>query len=127
MIHEGHIQYFTDKTQGDTAMEESKEQLQVIFQKTNGVCRICRGTEGPKLKFEHYGKEDEADGWEIEQTSGKSAPVDERWAVHISCNLHKGTGIKKTRKSHHPAAVLVPEQDMEIERWQAQLRGNAGL
>jgi hypothetical protein len=115
-------------------MEHTKQQLKLILQKTNGICRICRGTEGPKLNLSSYGNTEGPEGWEVEHLGAKALKGEDNpnnwWPVHIKCNSQKG--MKKTRKvrknhSSIPQAHLVPEQDLNLERMAAEIRGRAGL
>jgi hypothetical protein len=112
-------------------LDYNKEQLKLVFQKTNGVCRICRGTEGPKLDFTSYGKSEVANGWEVECLKVTNHIIadnpDNWWPVHIKCNSKKGTNkTKKVRSNRNlPPIPLVPEQDMNLERMAAQIRSRA--
>ncbi len=110
-------------------MAYTEEQLKAVFNKTNGNCRICRGTEGPKLKFSSYQKRDDADGWDVERLNSKGEDALQNWwPAHISCISEKGKeGTGGGKKKHFQDVVLLPEQDMELERYLAQLRGTAGL
>jgi len=114
-------------------MDYTEHQLRTIFEKTGGTCHLCQGKKGPKLNFSKYNNAAATDGWEVEQSGLKdgegSANPDNRWPAHIKCNRRKeGKKTRRVRRTHElPHAHLVPLQDMDIERWQAELRGRAGL
>jgi 5-methylcytosine-specific restriction endonuclease McrA len=81
-------------------MKYTDQQLELILQKTNGVCRICRGTEGPKLTLSNYGNAEVPEGWEVEHLNTRDLKGEDNpnslWPVHIKCNSQKG--MKKTKK-----------------------------
>lgn len=114
-------------------MEYTEQQLITIFNKTHGICHICQGKKGPELVFSNYGNKVVTNGWEVEYLNLKDGQgtdnPDNWWPAHIECNSRKGSKkTRKVRRTHElPRGHLVPSQDMDIERWQAELRGRAGL
>jgi hypothetical protein len=82
-----------------TAMAYTDDELNDIFDRTDGDCHICSGP----LKFSHYGDIDSRHGWEVDHSVpralGGTDRLSNRYAAHISCNRSKQAGSTRSARS----------------------------
>ena len=72
-------------------MPYSLDQLELIFDRTDGRCHLCHSD----LYFEDYGAPAYKDGWEVEHSRprarGGTDHPNNLYAACVSCNRRKGT------------------------------------
>lgn len=82
-------------------MAWTDEQLDAIFERTDGRCHICRRG----LKRGHYGRLAVGTGWEVEHSNPRAKGGTDRlsnlYAAHISCNRSKGAASTQTARAQH--------------------------
>jgi 5-methylcytosine-specific restriction endonuclease McrA len=75
--------------------------LRQVFEKTNGLCHICRKT----LAFANYGKSDRRGRWQVEhsvpQAKGGTHHLNNLFAACPDCNQAKGVLPTRTARSRH--------------------------
>jgi hypothetical protein len=79
-------------------MAYSDDQLNRIFDRTNGYCHLCHG----KLFFTNYGRHGVRGAWHVEHSrpraKGGSSHGNNLYAACIPCNLAKGTCHTRTAR-----------------------------
>jgi len=82
-------------------MAFTKEQLNRIYEKTNGKCHICR----KKLAHGNYGVAGTRGAWEVEhskpRSNGGTDHGNNLFAACISCNRSKSNGSTKAAREKH--------------------------
>lgn len=103
-------------------MRYSDEQLEDIFDRTDGYCHICGG----KLCFSNYGQWGERGAWEVEhsnpQCNGGSNRLCNLYAAHISCNREKGVVSTRSARARNgfskaPLSKKKKKQIRSRNRW----------
>ena len=103
-------------------MRYSNEQLNAIFDRTDGYCHIC----GRKLCFSNYGQWGKRGAWEVEHSNprcnGGSDRLCNLYAAHISCNREKGAITTRTARGWNertkaPLSKAKKEQITSRNRW----------
>ena len=103
-------------------MRYSTDQLNAIFDRTDGCCHLC----GKKLCFSNYGQYGKRGAWEVEHSkarcNGGSDRLANLYAAHISCNREKGTMTTRTVRAwnNRAKAPLSRERKEQIRtnnRW----------
>lgn len=82
-------------------MKYSDEQLNSIYDRTNGKCHIC----GKKLARFNYGLLDARGCWEVEHSfslaKGGTDHANNLFAACISCNRSKGDSTTRSARAQH--------------------------
>lgn len=82
-------------------MAYSNEQLNQIYERTNGYCHICR----KKLSFRNYYQLGYKGAWEVDHSVAKKRGgtnhSNNLYAACIPCNRGKGVRSSKTMRSHN--------------------------
>lgn len=82
-------------------MPFDQETLRQIFDRTDGVCHICRR----KLAFRNYGSAGSRGAWEVEHSvpraRGGTNRLNNLYAAHIRCNRQKADRHTKTARARH--------------------------
>ena len=84
------------------------DQLERIFEKTNGRCHICRS----QLNFDNYGKAGNSNAWEVEHSvpraKGGTNHLNNLFASCVTCNRSKGSSTTRSAraKSGYKSAPL---------------------
>lgn len=82
-------------------MKFSDEQLEAIFDKTDGDCHICR----KRLAFSNYGQFGRRGAWEVEHSNaranGGTHSLNNLYAAHIRCNRSKGKCSTRSARARH--------------------------
>lgn len=103
-------------------MTYTEEQLDAIFERTDGHCHVC----GKKLCLNNYGQGGRKGAWEVEHSiphsDGGSDRLNNLYAAHLSCNREKGTVTSRTARKWNgrSKAPLSKERKEEIRvrnRW----------
>ena len=80
-------------------MAFTDEELNYIYDKTNGYCEYC----GKKLAFKNYGKVGERGAWEVDHSNPKSRGgtnyLRNLFPACIECNRAKGARTGKSVRS----------------------------
>jgi 5-methylcytosine-specific restriction endonuclease McrA len=80
-------------------MSYTDEQLDAIFERTDGHCHIC----GKNLCRNNYGQWGRKGAWEVEhsipRSDGGSDRLNNLYPAHISCNREKGTVTTRTARN----------------------------
>lgn len=100
------------------------EQLRAIFDRSNGICHICR----EPVSFDAYGR-DADEGWEVEHSvpraRGGTDRLNNLYAAHPSCNRAKGTRTSREVRAAH-GHTRAPRSRVQVERAQATGLGLGG-
>ena len=82
-------------------MAYSSEQLNWIYDRTDGRCHICR----KRLAFSNYGRLGSRVAWEVEHSNprakGGSDRLNNLFPACIPCNRAKGTMCSRTARGWH--------------------------
>lgn len=99
----------------------SDEQLNRIYDRTDGRCHICGGG----LAFRNYGLAGARGPWEVDHSHPRAKGGTDRsnnlYAAHISCNRGKGAGSTKAARRRH-GLVRAP---LSAEEREGARRANA--
>ena len=76
----------------------SSEELNTVYDRTNGKCHLCHKT----LSFKNYGMHGAKGAWHVDHSraiaNGGTNHMNNLFAACISCNLSKGTVSTKTAR-----------------------------
>jgi len=79
----------------------SDEQLNKVYDRTDGRCHLC----GKKLTFKNYGCLDARGAWEVEHSNPKARGGTNRlnnlYPACIACNRSKGAGSTKAARARN--------------------------
>jgi hypothetical protein len=82
-------------------MAFNNEQLNDIFDRTDGRCHLCH----KKLTFKNYGQMGERGAWEVEHSNprarGGTNRLNNLYPACIACNRSKGAGSTKAARARN--------------------------
>jgi len=112
-----------------SAMRYPAETLRRIFDRTSGLCHICRR----RLVFSNYGASGTGGAWEVEhsvaRSLGGSGLLRNLYAACIRCNREKGLMSTRAARARHgyACAPLSRNKRRETRATNATLLGGLGL
>jgi len=103
-------------------MPYADDQLEWIFDRTDGHCHLC----GKKLCFSNYAQYGRKGAWEVEHSNARCKGGSDRlcnlYAAHISCNREKGVFTTRTARGWNgqtkaPLSKKKKEEIRSNNRW----------
>ena len=95
----------------------SNDQLNSIFDRTDGQCHICRD----KLKWKNYGIIGELGSWEVDHSNPKANGGTDRmnnlYAACIPCNRSKGSKSTRSQRRKYGYTAAPESRDSRVQRW----------
>lgn len=104
-------------------MSYSKDELNWIYDRTNGRCHIC----GKKVYFINYANAKGRGAWEVEHSNpkvkGGTSYLRNLYPACISCNREKGTATSRTARSWYgrTRAPLSKQERIEVKQQNAMI------
>jgi len=109
-------------------MAYSKEELRIIYERTDGRCHVCR----KKLSFVNYGRLDGRAPWEVDHSVAKARGGTDRIGNLLpacpGCNRSKGASDNRSVRGRHGHSrkPLSKTARTSARRWNAAGGGAAG-
>jgi 5-methylcytosine-specific restriction endonuclease McrA len=97
-------------------MKWTPEDLDVIFEKTDGKCHVCH----KPMTRRNYGQPGTRNAWEVDHSrpraKGGSDHISNLYAAHIVCNRSKGTESSRSARAKHGFARAPLSADAKVKK-----------